>query len=317
MKNFKLIALVAMALTSLTVTGQARKGVLHINEVMTINESNFVDDFGGRPAWIELYNSKFAPLEISSVYITTDTTTSPDQWYAVPLHDVNTKLPKRQHVIFWADGKPSRGTFHTNFVLAPDRPNEIFLFDSDKQTLIDHVVVPVLQPNTSYARVNDGINVYDSNGNIDVAATWEVRNDIDPGKYITPSSANVIADRNDKVEKFAELDPHGFWMAAMAMVIVFSALALLCIAFLVISKVGGKIIRTNKMRAQGIDVKETPRDERPQHDSGEEIAAITMALYEHLNAHDIESHVLTINKVKRAYSPWSSKIYNMRHLPHR
>ena len=40
-----------------------------------------------------------------------------------------------------------------------------------------------------------------------------------------------------------------------------------------------------------------------------------MALHEHLDAHDRENTVLTINKVKRAYSPWNSKIYNMRHLP--
>ncbi|MDE6153224.1 MAG: OadG family protein [Muribaculaceae bacterium] len=317
MKTLKLIALAGLALISLTATGQARKGVLHINEVMTINESNFVDDFGGRPAWIELYNSKFAPLEISSVYITTDSATSPDTWYAVPLHDVNTKLPKRQHVVFWADGMPSRGTFHTNFVLATDKPNEIYLFDSDKKTLIDHVTVPVLAPNTTYARAKDGITVYDKNGNVDVAATWEVRNDIDEGKYITPSSNNVIEDRNDKVEKFADKDPNGFGMAGMAMCIVFSALAVLCIAFMIINKIGGAITKSNKMRSHGIDVKETPREEHPDHDSGEEITAIVMALHEHLNAHDNESHVLTINKVKRAYSPWSSKIYNMRQLPHR
>ena len=52
-------------------------------------------------------------------------------------------------------------------------------------------------------------------------------------------------------------------------------------------------------------------------DSGEEIAAICMALHEHLNMHDKEDFVLTINKVKRAYSPWNSKIYSLRELPHK
>lgn len=315
MKKFKFLSLIAIATASLTMSGQARKGVLHINEVMTDNVSNFVDDFGQRPAWIELYNSKFAPLEISSVYLTTDTTLTPDQWYSVPLHDVNTRIPKRQHVIFWADGKPSRGTFHASFQLNPLTANEIYLIDSDKKTIIDHVTVPVLEPNTSYARAKDGITVYDANGDIDVAATWEVRNDIDEGKYITPSSNNVIQDRNDKVEKFSRLDPNGFAMAVMAMAIVFSALAVLCIAFMIISKIGARSSKAKKMKSHGIDVKETPRDEHPESDSGEAIAAIVMALHEHLNTHDNESTILTINKVKRAYSPWSSKIYNMRHLP--
>lgn len=52
-------------------SAQARKG-LRINEVMVVNESNYVDDYGQNEAWIELFNSTFGPLEISSVYITTD-----------------------------------------------------------------------------------------------------------------------------------------------------------------------------------------------------------------------------------------------------
>ena len=52
-------------------------------------------------------------------------------------------------------------------------------------------------------------------------------------------------------------------------------------------------------------------------DTGEVIAAISMALHDHLDAHDRESTILTINKVRRAYSPWSSKIYSLRELPRR
>ena len=44
---------------------------------------------------------------------------------------------------------------------------------------------------------------------------------------------------------------------------------------------------------------------------GEENAAISMALYMFLNEHDEESHTLTIKKVQRSYTPWSSKIYNV------
>ena len=40
-----------------------------------------------------------------------------------------------------------------------------------------------------------------------------------------------------------------------------------------------------------------------------------MALHEHLNVHDNESTILTLNKVRKAYSPWSSKIYSLRQLP--
>ncbi len=48
-------------------------------------------------------------------------------------------------------------------------------------------------------------------------------------------------------------------------------------------------------------------------DKGAVVAAIAMALYElSEDAHDIENNVLTIQKVSRSYSPWSSKIYGMR-----
>ena len=46
--------------------------------------------------------------------------------------------------------------------------------------------------------------------------------------------------------------------------------------------------------------------------TGEETAAIAMALYYFLNEqHDIESGKITIKKISRRYSPWSSKIYSM------
>ncbi len=42
-----------------------------------------------------------------------------------------------------------------------------------------------------------------------------------------------------------------------------------------------------------------------------------MALAEHLygSGHDLERTILTLRRMKRAYSPWNSKIYNIRHVP--
>ena len=48
----------------------------------------------------------------------------------------------------------------------------------------------------------------------------------------------------------------------------------------------------------------------------EEIAAITTALKLYKSAlHDRESEVLTILSIKRAYSPWNSKIHGLTQLP--
>ncbi len=135
-KKKLVLLLLTVAGCCVTTFAQARKG-LRINEVMVVNESNFVDDYGQRGAWVELFNSNFSPLEISSVFLTNDP--SRPTLYPVPLGDVNTRIPKRQHVVFWADGKPSRGTFHTNFTLDPSKPNWIGVYDADGRTLIDSI----------------------------------------------------------------------------------------------------------------------------------------------------------------------------------
>jgi len=44
-------------------------------------------------------------------------------------------------------------------------------------------------------------------------------------------------------------------------------------------------------------------------------AAIAMALYMYFNEmHDEESDVITVKRVSKTYSPWSSKLYSMRNL---
>ena len=283
---------------------QGRKG-LCINGVLGQNDSRVVDDYGMRHAWVELYNSTHASMEISSVYLTNDKNNP--TLYPVPLGDVNTEIPALQHVLFWADGEPNKGTFHMSFTIKPGET--IYIFDADQQTILDQVTIPVdLAPNTTFARKEDG------KGGVNAEA-WEVR---DGGeKYITPSSNNIIVDTNTKVESFRTLDGNGFVLTLMAMSIVFSALLILSICFYFISKVGGLVSRINKIRSHGGDPKTVTAEDAPAHDSGEEIAAIVMALHEHLNAHDQENTILTINKVKKAYSPWSSKIYGLRELPRR
>jgi len=50
--------------------------------------------------------------------------------------------------------------------------------------------------------------------------------------------------------------------------------------------------------------------------SGQVCAAISMALVELDNeVHDIEHTILTISRIHRPYSPWSSKIYGINQAP--
>ena len=187
----RILFLTAMFVLAASATFAQSRKALRINEVMVQNESSIVDDYGEHHGWVELFNSNFAPLEISSVFITNDPN-NPKK-YPVPLGDVNTKIAKRQHVVFFADGQPDKGTFHMNFVLEPGKDNWIGVYDADGTTLIDEVTIPAsLVKDNSYARTVDG------------AGEWSVR---DGGKaYITPSSANVIRDGN---KKWFRHDHHG------------------------------------------------------------------------------------------------------------
>lgn len=304
-KFFALLLLCALCGTS--AFAQGRKGV-RINEVMVQNDSSYVDDYGMHHAWIELFNSTFAPVDISSMYLTDDPA-NPKK-YPIPRMDVNTEMPARQHVVFWADNEPNKGTFHLNFFLKPGKDNYIGLYDSDGKTLVDEVVVPAsLGRGHSYARKQDGVR-----DEADDKLAWEVR-DGSNEKYITPSSNNIILDTNEKIKNFEDHDQSGLGMTVLAMAVVFAALIVLSLCFNVIGWINAKTAQRKKKEATAGNLDEAEFTEGP--DSGEEIAAVCMALHEHLNMHDKEDLVLTINKVKRSYSPWSSKIYSLRELPRR
>jgi hypothetical protein len=50
--------------------------------------------------------------------------------------------------------------------------------------------------------------------------------------------------------------------------------------------------------------------------TGEEAAAIALAIHLYKSElHDLESMTITLQKVSRIYSPWSSKIYTLRQNP--
>lgn len=112
-------------------------------------------------------------------------------------------------------------------------------------------------------------------------------------------------------ELFLKIDPYGIGMTVIGYAIVFIALLLLYISFYNLTKLlSGNIRRILKKEGQTVDDKNTVEL------SGEVNAAIAAALYLYYNElHDRENTVLTINRVSRAYSPWSSKIYSLRQYP--
>lgn len=268
---------------------------VRINEVLVVNEDNFVDDYGKRHPWIELYNNSAGTVDLRGCYLTDDKN-NPKK-YMIPKGDVLTKVPPYQHTLFWADDQPTRGTFHVNFTLDPTKDNYIALYDADGTTLIDEVVVPAGQK----ADISYGLDM-------DGTGKWTTLT------KVTPSTNNVTLDTNAKVENFQNNDSFGIGMTITAMAVVFLGLLVL---YLVFKQIGNAAIKASQRNAAKAAAASGAKvSDNAGRESGEIFAAISMALYEMSDDnHDIENTVLTIRKVQRSYSPWSSKIYSLRQTP--
>lgn len=107
----------------------------------------------------------------------------------------------------------------------------------------------------------------------------------------------------------SDLNADNLMIALVGYVIVFLALVTLTFVFQNVPKL---IEWQTRMRLKS---KGQLKDDEPKElqIEGSVNAAISVALHLYLNEmHDEEQAVITIKKVSKTYSPWSSKIYNMR-----
>ena len=103
----------------------------------------------------------------------------------------------------------------------------------------------------------------------------------------------------------------GLTVAIVGFSIVFFSLTALVLLFSRLPKLINMQFNREKLRQN----KNKKKEEVTQDDfvvEGNVTAAISLALHLYFNElHDEESNVVTIKKVKKAYSPWSSKIYSV------
>ena len=299
MKHLKLfLAVVGLALCF--TAGAQSQDAMRLNEYLVVNTEDFQDDFGQQNAWIELFNSSYGTVDIAGCFLSDDESNL--KKYAIPGGDLQTKIKPRQHVIFWADNQPYRGTFHVSFDLA--NAKEIIFTKGDGKTIIDRIPVRHdLGENVSFGRNEDGIGSVDGS-----CAGWKVMD------RTSPSTNNSSIDKAAKPDRMKAIDPYGWILALTAMSVVFLALILL---YFIFKGIGNANIRAGKKRsaaAVGTDIKESQYGEVP----GEVYAAIATAVHLYQQddeGHDEESFVVTLHHTDRTYSPWSSKIYTLRETP--
>lgn len=158
---------------------------------------------------------------------------------------------------------------------------------------------------TTMATKGDKAVALEGTAEVTMTAGSEAAQPIEQNTRLTPEQRN---------KKIKDADGTGIGITLMSMAIVIAALIILSILFLAFGKISQRMLTNKKIKTYGI----IHDDDNHEASSGEAIAAIAAALHQHFNArHDIEDTVLTIRKLKRAYSPWSSKLYGLRQVPER
>ncbi len=321
-KYFKLFILLAVLLSTTSAFAQNISD-MRLNEVVVTNTEGFVDDYGYRSGWIELFNTSYGTVNIAGCYLTDDPNNLTK--YMIPKGDVLTQIKPRQHILFWADGIKEKGTFHLNFTL--DGVKEILFVSADGRTIVDKVVLPQLDTNQSYARKVDGegTNKQESFVYQSINKSMKAKANIDDpsveGWVVcanpTPSTNNITLDGVSKGAQLKEVDPYGLFLTISAMLVTFLSLIIL---YFIFKRIGKFHIQKKSANAKEATKTVANRDKADTSGqvSAETYAAISMAMHLYKidnEAHDFENTILTIHKESKSYSPWSSKIYTLRETP--
>lgn len=204
---------------------------IKINEVLTNNTKSMLDEYGEALPWIELANTSFSTYDIRGMYIATDKKVL-DQSLSVPQRiemmsqipngSERTSLSAQEHVLYFLNSNPAKSDMHLDAKLDSTQVVWIALFDGNAVDLIDSVSVPVLNENYSFARIK----------NKDKQIVWEEKTP----EFASPGTANITSVSESKIAKLKREDPHGFGITILAMGVVFTCLALLYIAFMLLGK---------------------------------------------------------------------------------
>lgn len=306
----KLLSIISLVVVSGIALGQGVRDI-KINEILVKNNTSFTDDHSEHSSWIEIYNSGYAYANIGGTklrFIQGQDTII----YRIPKNDIRTNMAPQGYLLFYASGSSNKGTFHTNFELNETDSiklsklvgiNDRLEFLDQGENLVDAIEydVNIQKEDVSYGRI-----LNDASGEIVVQELVGV----------TPMQSNEIHEKIPKSELFRIEDPSGIAISIIAMSVVFIALICLYLVFRTLGKY------MQKQQAQKLAKANSPtpviasKVKNSEEINGEVLAAIAMSLNNYYDdLHDLESEIVTINRVARVYSPWSSKVHTLTKNP--
>jgi hypothetical protein len=127
---------------------------LYINEVLSVNVSDAIDEAGQTEDWFEIYNPNNFPVNLAGYYIS-DNLENPRKWQ-VPFFDAGaTTIPANDWILFWADEDQSQGITHTSFRLN-NSSESLRLTTPDGISVVDQISWQGMDADTSFGRLTDG-----------------------------------------------------------------------------------------------------------------------------------------------------------------
>jgi len=126
---------------------------LVINEIVAKNDGFVQDENGDYDDWIEIYNYGDSAVDIGGMYLTDDIS-QPTKWRIPDNVPSVTTIAGHSYLLIWADDETREGPLHAAFKLDASG-EQIGLFDTDGQTLIDAVTFGPQNADESYGRYPD------------------------------------------------------------------------------------------------------------------------------------------------------------------
>ncbi len=135
-------------------SGVPAPGQITINEFLTLNTTDAVNEFGNHEDWIELYNTTSTPLSLSGFYLTDDFTNKLKFAFSP-----STTIPANGFLKVWADAVTTPSiNIHANFKLSEN--GEKIMLSSSSGLIIDSLTFGNQTANVSTGRCPDGTGAF-------------------------------------------------------------------------------------------------------------------------------------------------------------
>lgn len=131
---------------------------LFINELMSDNETDTLDNAGQFEDWWEVYNPNNYPVDLAGYYFT-DNPENTNKWQVPTDAGDSTIVPANGYLLFWADEDGSQGWNHANFRLS-NEGEQLLMFSPDAFTLADRIDFGLIPDDQSYGRETDGADAW-------------------------------------------------------------------------------------------------------------------------------------------------------------